>query len=148
MKAAIEKLKKHLDSVAEQDKVFAEKYANESKSLEECMNYVKQEIYKKCMKNPSAMTTDEEVYGLAIHYYDEDDIKLDKNIPQARVMVTSPEAEVEVEETPQEEPMTEEKPKAKRGRKAKAKTEEQPKEVEEKVELKPLIIPILKSFSK
>ena len=43
----------------------------ENKSLEECGNYILQEAKKK--GNQVAMT-DEEVFSLAVHYYDEDDI--------------------------------------------------------------------------
>jgi hypothetical protein len=43
----------------------------ENKSLEECGNYILQEAKKR--GNQVAMT-DEEVFSLAVHYYDEDDI--------------------------------------------------------------------------
>jgi len=43
----------------------------ENKSLEECGQYILQEAQK---KGSRVAMTDEEVFGLAVHYYDEDDI--------------------------------------------------------------------------
>lgn len=43
----------------------------ENKSLEECGQYILQEVRK---KGSFVAMTDEEVFGLAVHYYDEDDI--------------------------------------------------------------------------
>ena len=45
----------------------------ENKSLEECGQYILQEAQK---KGSRVAMTDEEVFGLAIHYYDEDDISV------------------------------------------------------------------------
>ena len=48
----------------------------ENKSLEECGNYILQEARK---KGSHVAMTDEEVFGLAVHYYDEDDITVKHN---------------------------------------------------------------------
>lgn len=53
----------------------------ENKSLEECFNYVLIEISNKAKKEGNigyASGDDEEIYALAVHYYDEDDIKVEK----------------------------------------------------------------------
>lgn len=68
-----ETIKHYLDRRAEQDELFAQTYAKEGKTLEECCNYIIGEARKR--GNAVAMT-DEEVFGLAVHYYDEDDIKV------------------------------------------------------------------------
>ena len=52
-----------------------------NKSLDECFNYVLNEISKKCVKNGNvgyAPGDDQELFDLAVHYYDEDDIKVSK----------------------------------------------------------------------
>lgn len=52
-----------------------------NKSLDECFNYVLNEISKKCVKNGNvgyAAGDDQELFDLAVHYYDEDDIKVSK----------------------------------------------------------------------
>ena len=67
-------IKKYLDQRAAEDKLFAETYKKENKSIDECCNYV-----MKCAKDGGgAGYSDGEVFGWAVHYYDEDDIK---NIP-------------------------------------------------------------------
>lgn len=48
-----------------------------NKSLEEMYEYILSEAKKKAVQNCAAMT-DEEVFGLAVHYYDEDDLKIKK----------------------------------------------------------------------
>lgn len=66
-------IKSYLDRRAGQNELFAKTYAKEGKTLEECCNYIIGEARKR--GNAVAMT-DDEVFGLAVHYYDEDDIKV------------------------------------------------------------------------
>lgn len=51
----------------------------ENKSLHEMFQYIMGEAKKKAVNN-CACLSDEDVYGLAVHYYDEDDIKINYNI--------------------------------------------------------------------
>lgn len=48
-----------------------------NKSLKECWDYIVSEARKK-QQGGYACLSDDEVYGMAIHYFDEDDIKYDK----------------------------------------------------------------------
>lgn len=64
-------IKNYLDKRAADDELFANTYAKENKSIEECCNYV-----MKCAKDGGRQGyTDDEVFAWAVHYYDEDDIK-------------------------------------------------------------------------
>lgn len=66
-----ETIKAYLEKRAAEDELFAVTYKKENKNLDECCNYV-----VKCAKEfKSEGYTDEEVFGWAVHYYDEDDIK-------------------------------------------------------------------------
>jgi ligand-binding sensor protein len=66
-----ETIKNYLDNRAKEDELFAITYQKENKNLEECCNYI-----MKCAKEGEcAGYSDDEVYGWAVHYYDEDDIK-------------------------------------------------------------------------
>ena len=65
-------IKAYLDDRARDDELFAATYAKQGKSLDECCNYILQEV-KKSGQNGFA---DEEIFGMAVHYYDEDDIKV------------------------------------------------------------------------
>lgn len=58
-----------------------EKYLNEEKSLKQMVTFIKSEAEKKAV-NGVAMLEDEEVYGLAIHYFDEPNEKLNINKQQ------------------------------------------------------------------
>lgn len=71
-------IKAYLDKRAAEDPQFAQSYAKEKKSIEECCDFIIGEASKKRNGNAAVMT-DEEVYGLAVHYYDEDDIKVNRN---------------------------------------------------------------------
>ena len=62
-----EAIKSYLDRRAADDPQFAESYANPKKNIIECCDYIVSEVRK---QNRTAMT-DDEVYGLAVHYYDE-----------------------------------------------------------------------------
>ena len=66
-----ETIKAYLEKRASEDELFAVTYQKENKNLDECCNYVME-----CAKKGGANGySDKEVFGWAIHYYDEDDIK-------------------------------------------------------------------------
>ena len=81
-------IKDYLDKRAAKDELFAKTYAKQNKNIVECCEYIVSEAKKKASGNVAAIK-DEEVYGWAVHYYDEDDIKVGK--PGA-VKVTAPAA--------------------------------------------------------
>lgn len=64
------RLKAHLDAMAAADAAFAAKYADPAKSIDKCADYVIGwvEGQKRCG------FADEEIYGQAVHYYDEEDV--------------------------------------------------------------------------
>lgn len=113
-----EVIKKHLDKRAQEDELFAKTYAKPHKSIEECCKYILQEVRK---KGNAVFMEDAEVYGMAVHYYDEDSIKVDQPTPKVKVSVptkSQPKAEsksnvVDLFSKPKTEPMTEEKPQPK-----------------------------------
>lgn len=83
-------IKAHLDKVAEQDETFAKNYAKKNKSVKECCNYIIGEARKRKSGGGGVVgISDEEVYGMAIHYFDEDNIEVDvKDAVGAGVTVT------------------------------------------------------------
>lgn len=89
-------IKNYLDNRARTDELFAAKYANPKKSIDECCKYITGEAYARA-KNGCAVISDEEVYGMAVHYYDEEDIKIRK-APNARTAKTNAEPELTKEQ--------------------------------------------------
>ena len=77
-----ETIKAYLDKRAAEDELFAKTYAKENKNLDECCNYILQQVQKSGCQG----FADEEIYNMAMHYYDEDDIKDVKPV-SARVVV-------------------------------------------------------------
>ena len=45
--------------------------AKDNKNIDECCNFIMQQVQKSGCNG----FADEEIYGMAVHYYDEDDIK-------------------------------------------------------------------------
>lgn len=80
-----EAIKNYLDQRAKEDSLFAEAYKKEGKTIEGCCSYIISEVQKSAKGNRAAMTSDE-VFSLAVHYYDEDNVKADKKV-NARVVV-------------------------------------------------------------
>lgn len=98
-KTVKEAIKAYLDNRAATDELFAVNYAKERKSIDECYRYILGEARK---RGSAVCMTDEEVYGLAVHYYDEDNIKI-APAPAARVAHTaSTPAPVELSEPEKE----------------------------------------------
>lgn len=79
-------IKAFLDDQAEKDPAFAEKYRSEKKNIQDCCKFIISEV-KKSSKGKDAACTDEYVYGLAMHYYDEENIKVPDNVPSCQVIV-------------------------------------------------------------
>lgn len=80
-------LKTYLDKRAKEDELFAKSYAKEGKTIQKCAIFVITEAKKKAFSTNNgrvAALPDDEVYGLAVHYYDEDDIEIDK-MPNEKV---------------------------------------------------------------
>ena len=77
-----EVISNYLKSAADKDPLFAETLKKPNKTIDECINYILATV-QKSGKNGFA---DEEIFNMAIHYYDEDDIKNIKPI-DARVVV-------------------------------------------------------------
>ena len=70
-------IKQHLENMAVADKSFAERYADESKNIDDCVDYIKNQAYKKAVSGMAAIE-DEVVFGWAAHYYQESNLKSNK----------------------------------------------------------------------
>ena len=81
-KAFQDTIKSYLDERAQVDALFAESYVKPGKSIEECCNYILNEV----QKSGCCGFADEEIYGMAVHYYDEDNLGEIKPI-QGQVVV-------------------------------------------------------------
>ena len=69
-------IQSYLEERAKRDPLCATSYAKPNKKIDECYDYIISQAKKRggsvvCM-------SDDEVFGLAVHYYDEDDIKVSK----------------------------------------------------------------------
>ena len=64
----IEAIRQYLDSRAASDNLFAIRYASPSKSVAECCQYILNEVKRQGV----AVLTNDEVYSLAMHYWDGD----------------------------------------------------------------------------
>lgn len=96
-KESIAKIKAYLDDYAAKDPAFAAKYTPTDKSLDECMQFIIREVRNSHKNESSVMLTDEEVYGIAVHFYDEGG-----KLPAG----TTPKAEVKANATPVKSPTT------------------------------------------
>lgn len=86
------KIKNYLDERAKNDELFAKAYTKSNKSIDECYMYVLGEARK---KGTAVGMTAEEVFGLAVHYYDEDNIKINP-VSECYSVATSSTREVEL----------------------------------------------------
>lgn len=86
MKEFQETIKAYLDQRAQEDAQFAEHYSREGKSIEKCCNYIINQARKK--GGTAVAMPDDEVYGLAVHYYDEE-ISADECLPLSGARATA-----------------------------------------------------------
>ena len=78
-KSAKERIKDYLDERASKDELFAKSYAKTNKNIDECYDYIVGEARKQCKDSDSICISDDVVYGWAVHYYDEDNIKVGRS---------------------------------------------------------------------
>lgn len=83
-------IKDYLDNRAREDSLFAETYKKANKSIKECCRYIISRARK--MGGTAVAVDDATVYGWAVHYYDEDNIKVEAS--SGRVEVAAPAAVV------------------------------------------------------
>lgn len=76
-------IQEYLDNRAQTDSLFASNLAKENKNIEDCINYIYSEVQKSGRKG----FTDDEIFGMAVHYYDEDDLKVVSSASKPRVVV-------------------------------------------------------------
>ena len=105
----------YLENRAKTDSLFAETYKKANKSIKECCKYIYSQARKLAKGSNSVGIDDATVYGWAVHYYDEDDIKVDK--VQERVEVAAP--------STIQNPISKEKPVQKKNERKKTKQERQ-----------------------
>ena len=76
-------IQSYLQRRAQEDELFAPRHANPKKNIDDCitfiLNYVKQ--------SGCNGFADDEIYSLAMHYYDEDDIDIGKPLTNCKVVV-------------------------------------------------------------
>ncbi len=69
-------IRTYLDKMAESDALFAVKYANPSKSLSECITYIICQVQKSGCNG----FEDDEIFGMAVHYWEESEIEVGKPV--------------------------------------------------------------------
>lgn len=69
----------YLSKRAETDILFRPVYDKENKNIDDCITYVLDKVKKKAGSDNAIAMTDEEVYSLCVHYYDEDSIVVGKS---------------------------------------------------------------------
>lgn len=75
-------IKQYLDSRAANDELFAVSYSKEGKNIDDCITYILNQV----KKSGCAGFADDEIYNMAVHYYDEDNLDVGKPI-RAQVAV-------------------------------------------------------------
>lgn len=76
-------IKAYLDKRAETDVLFSLQYSKPEKSIDDCITYILNEV-KKSGCNGFA---DDEIYNMAVHFYDEDNIEIGMPMSNAHVVV-------------------------------------------------------------
>ena len=77
-----EAIQSYLDERAKVDELFAVAYKKKNKNIDECFAYIMGEALKESSPVVPGVEgcgmDNDVVYGMAVHYYDEDDIKVNK----------------------------------------------------------------------
>ncbi|NDV64695.1 PcfK-like family protein [Bacteroides sp. 224] len=66
----------YLEQRAKEDELFVPVFAKENKNIDDCITYILNTVQKSGCNG----FADEEIYSMALHYYDEDEIEIGKSI--------------------------------------------------------------------
>lgn len=118
---AVIRIGNYLKKRAETDTSVKNNLNKENKSLKECWDYVLGEVAKTMYRNGNfgcAAGDDEDLYALAVHYYDEDDIKIEP-LPSTMKVEAKMDEDKKEEKAAKTEPKETQKEKVKRISKSK-----------------------------
>ncbi len=76
-------IKAYLDQRAETDVLFSFQYSKPEKNIDDCITYILSEVNKSGCNG----FADEEIYNMAVHFYDEDNIEIGTTINNVHVVV-------------------------------------------------------------
>lgn len=76
-------IKAYLDKRAEIDLLFSFRYSLPEKNLEDCITYILNQVQKSGCNG----FHDDEIFGMAVHFYDEDNIEIGKPMHNAQIAV-------------------------------------------------------------
>lgn len=94
-----EAIKSYLDNYAKDSVEFAAKYSQKNKSIDNCLKYITEQARAKQQKG-CAVLSDDEVYQLARHYYEESDENLNFKPSTSNENTSKVRVEVKKEKTP------------------------------------------------
>lgn len=80
-----EAIKSYLEKLATQDDLFAKTMEKPNKNIDDCATYILNTVKKSGRQG----FADDEIFGMAIHYFDEDSIDVGDKI-SARVVINRP----------------------------------------------------------
>lgn len=69
-------IQNYLESRVQADDLFAPRYANPKKNIDDCVTYILNQVKQSGCNG----FTDDEIYSMALHYYDEDNIEVGKSL--------------------------------------------------------------------
>lgn len=75
-RAFTDTIRQYLENMAENDALFAVKFANPSKSVSDCVTYIINQVKKSGCNG----FTDDEIFGWATHYFEEAEIEVGEPI--------------------------------------------------------------------
>jgi len=67
-------IQEYLSDKALNDRLFTPVFNKPNKNIDDCITYVLNEVQKKAGSTSAFAMTDDEVYSIVLHYYDEDDV--------------------------------------------------------------------------
>lgn len=73
----------YLEKRADNDALFAIRFANPSKSVEDCVTYIINQVQKSGCNG----FADDEIFGMAVHYWEESEIEVGKPLTNCQVVV-------------------------------------------------------------
>ena len=90
-------IKEYLDKKASEDTFFEISYTDKKKNLDDCVTYIINQV----KASGQCGFADEEIYGMAAHYYDENEENIKIGSPQDCIIVSNQKVELTAEEIEQ-----------------------------------------------
>ena len=94
-------IQNHLEQLAIKDELFAETFKKKNKNIDDCVTYILNQV----KASGCSGFADDEIFGMAVHFYDEDDVKPGNKVSNYSVVTNKKTSDNKIKKVTKQKPV-------------------------------------------